>query len=99
MKYFNDYIFEDLLDNIDLNDDNSVISNISNDNVVDINRFQYVLSIGCRISVFRIIDLMDVFYKLKEKFNVFLDSYYTDNVFLLFKRFNFTYRIKRKNSY
>ncbi len=39
MKYFNDYIFEDLLDNIDLNDDNSVISNISNDNVVDINRF------------------------------------------------------------
>ena len=88
-------IFEDILDDIDIEDnsESSVITKLDDSNVTDVSRYDYVLYLCFnvyselldKINVLKIEKVKESAYDnivvpLKKKFDVYLDSYWTDGI-------------------
>ena len=78
----NKLLFEDLLDNIDIADEESVITNIVKANTNPKYNYNYVLYIFCSVENENDIkhSLTEPFQLLKQRFNAYLDSYWTDEI-------------------
>ncbi len=84
-------IFEDILDDIDLGDSeqNDVVSRLDNNNVVDWKQFEFAFTISVNLQKdlnWEIVtpkrvkeEFTEPFFRFKEKLNVYLDSYWTDD--------------------
>ena len=87
-------IFEDILDDIDIEEESNVVTDLANssNDAVDVSQYDYVLDV-----CFNVYDVLDrasmtkierieedsydeVIVPLKKKFDVYLDSYWTDDV-------------------
>ena len=84
-------IFEDILDDIDLgdNEESNVVSRLDNNNNVDWEQFEFAFTISINlqkdstdwkiVTPKRVEEFKESFLRFKKKLNVYLDSYWTDD--------------------
>ena len=73
-------IFEDILDDIDITDETSPVNKLSDNSLIDLKQFKFILYIGGEdISI-----LYSATENFKKHFDVYLDSYWTDETLYTF---------------
>ncbi len=73
-------IFEDILDDIDITDETSPINKLSDDSLIDLKQFKFILYIGGENNSI----LFSATENLKKYLDVYLDSYWTDETLYTF---------------